>query len=85
MAPTDDAKPERVVARRVRSRLPTTAAVLAAISITLAALLLVFAVLVGTGVDAGPALAIGAAIGIVAGTTFYLIWRRRAPQRRRTR
>jgi protein-S-isoprenylcysteine O-methyltransferase Ste14 len=85
LTPTDDAKPKRVVARRVRSRLPTTAAVLAAITVTLAVLLLIFAVLVGIGVDPGPSLAIGAVVGLAAGTTFFLGWRRRGPERRRTR
>jgi len=85
LTPTDDAKPKRVAARRVRSRMPTTAALVAAISVTLAVLLVIFAVLVGTGVDPGPSLAISAVVGLAAGTTFFVTWRRRVPKRRRTR
>ncbi|MEV4532986.1 hypothetical protein AB0J82_04050 [Asanoa sp. NPDC049518] len=70
-------------ARRVRTRMPTPAAVVAALGITMAGLLVVFVPLIGFGADGILALVIGAAIGLTAGTTFFVTWWRRNPRRRR--
>lgn len=83
LTPTDNPKPKRVNARRVRSRMPTPAAVVAAVGITTAALLVLFALLVGLGADGILALVIGAVFGLTAGASFFVTWWRRNPRRRR--
>ncbi len=83
LTPTDSPTPEPVNARRVRSRMPTPAAVVATIGITTAVLLAVFIPLVASGADGVLALMIGAVLGLTAGIAFFAIWWRRAPKRRR--
>ncbi|GIF70205.1 hypothetical protein Ais01nite_82400 [Asanoa ishikariensis] len=78
MTPTDNPRPKRVA-----TRMPTPAAVLGALAIAMAGLLVVFVPLVSFGADGILALVIGAGVGLAAGATFFVIWWRRAPKRRR--
>ncbi len=83
LTPTDKPEPKPVNARRVRSRMPTLAAVVATIGITMAVLLVVFIPLVAFDADGVLALVIGAVLGVTAGIAFFVTWWRRAPKRRR--
>ena len=85
MTPTDNPKPERVAARRVRQRMPTFAAVVAAIAIAAAVLVVFIAVLGGFGVFELWVLPVGGALGIIAGAWFFTVWWRQGPKRRRRR
>ncbi|GIF71501.1 hypothetical protein [Asanoa siamensis] len=85
MTPTGNPKPKRADVRRVRQRLPTPAAVVAAVGIGSAAFL---AVSIGFGaaeVFERWVLAPATAAGLIAGIWFFVAWKLRDPKRRRAK
>ncbi|MDG4824426.1 hypothetical protein O7635_21455 [Asanoa sp. WMMD1127] len=72
-----------MAARRVRTRLPTLAAVVASIAIA-TAMFLVFIIAFGAAEIFEPwVLVVGALLGVTAGAGFFVVWRLRDLKRRR--